>query len=120
MICSISLYLLSVCLSFCLSTCLPVCSTLSVRIYSSSDAPCIIKVKMGESTGLQGALPASLIIHKRPIHLQTAGILTNLFLSPFTDSPFPRLCLCMCVSRISSGMCGLHFGFVCVCVCVFL
>lgn len=37
----------------------------------------IIKIKMGESTGLLGAPPASLIIHQRLIHLQTAGILTN-------------------------------------------
>lgn len=70
----------------------------------------IIKVKIGESTGLQGALPASLIIHKRPIHLQTAGTLTNLSRLPLTIQSTFR-----CPSHMSLGV-WVYILHPCVCV----
>lgn len=94
---------------------------LSLSVYANSKdrqqfgCAWIIKVKMGESAGFQGALPASLIIHVRPVHLQTAGILTNLthLPPPVTDS----LCLCLLMrpSHISGFVC-LYFASLCVCV----
>lgn len=72
----------------------------------------IIKVKIGESTGLQGALPASLIIHKRPIHLQTAGTLTNLSRLPLTIQSLPLDAHLTCLWVFGSTFCIL------VCVCV--
>ncbi len=79
----------------------------------------IIKVKMRESTRLQGALPASLIIHQRPIYLQTAGIQTNLFL---TDSPFlwPCLCLTYICAYVCVDMYRCVWSIYCVFVHVFL
>lgn len=76
---------------------------------------------MRESTGLQGALPASLIIHRRPVYLQTAGILTNVFLFPFTDFPFLRLSFwAVCDSHIFGCVVMRCLSFSSLCVCFFV
>lgn len=62
--------------------------------------PLMVKVKMDKLTELQGALAASLIIHKRPIHLQTAGTLTSSSLNAQTLPFFVSLSVHTYVSHV--------------------
>lgn len=82
-----------------LSVYLPTCLLNSISKDTLVGCVLIIKVKTGERTELHGDLPSSLIIQKRPINLQTAGIITNLFLSSVADSLSSCLSVHECVSH---------------------